>query len=186
MRNGSIACKPPSADLHLSGVGHFARATRCTSELVEMSTTTKSIASVLNFIIETCKDGQEGFRSAAEDVKSADIKELFSELSMQRQQFADELQTLVLGLGEEAQTSGSFSGVLHHGWMDLKAAITNGDEHTILVECERGEDAAVAAYSDALEHEQLPSNVHYVIKRQYMGVQAAQHRVRELRVRLQS
>lgn len=59
-----------------------------------MSTTTKSIASVLNSLIETCEDGQEGFRSAAEDVKSADFKELFSELSMQRQPFATELQTL--------------------------------------------------------------------------------------------
>jgi uncharacterized protein (TIGR02284 family) len=44
------------------------------------------------------------------------------------------------------------------GWMDLKAAITSGDEHTILVECERGEDAAVAAYRDAFEYEELPSN----------------------------
>ena len=139
-------------------MGRFARAAGCTSELVEMSTTTKSIASVLNSLIETCEDGQEGFRSAAEDVKSADLKELFSELSQQRQQFATELQTLVLGFGEEAQTSGSFGGVLRRGWMDLKAAITSGDEHTILVECERGEDAAVAAYRDALEHEELPSN----------------------------
>jgi uncharacterized protein (TIGR02284 family) len=151
-----------------------------------MSTTTKSIASVLNSLIESCKDGQEGFRSAAENVKSTDFKELFSELSIQREQFAGELQRLVLGLGEEVETSGSFGGTLRRGWMDLKAAITGGDEHAILVECERGEDAAVAAYSDALEHEPLPSNVHYVIKRQYMGVQAAQHRVRELRVRLQS
>ena len=28
--------------------------------------------------------------------------------------------------------------------------------------------------------------MHYVIKRQYMGVQASQHRVRDLRIRLQS
>ena len=82
-----------------------------------MSTTTKSIASVLNSLIESCQDGQEGFRSAAEDVKSADIKELFNELSMQRQQFAEELQTLVLGLGEEAQTSGTFGGLSTAGWI---------------------------------------------------------------------
>ena len=119
-------------------------------------------------------------------MKSADLKELFSELSMQRQQFAGEPQTLVLGLGEETQTSGTFGGALHHGWMDLKAAITNGDEHTILVECVRGENAAVAAYRDALEHDELPSNVRYAIKRQYMGVRAAHYRVRDLCVRLQS
>ena len=112
-----------------------------------MSKTTKSIASVLNSLIETCKDGQEGFRTAAENVKSTDFKELFSELSIQREQFAGELQRLVLGLGEEVETSGSFGGTLRRGWMDLKAAITGGDEHAILVECERGEDAAVAELS---------------------------------------
>jgi uncharacterized protein (TIGR02284 family) len=159
---------------------------RRTSELIGMSTTTKSIASVLNSLIETCKDGQEGFRSAAENVKSTDFKELFSELSIQREQFAGELQHLVLGLGEEVETSGSFGGTLRRGWMDLKAAITGGDEHAILVECERGEDAAVAEYRDALEHDELPSNVRHVIQQQYMSVQAAHDRVRDLRDRFQS
>jgi uncharacterized protein (TIGR02284 family) len=151
-----------------------------------MSTTTKSIASVLNSLIEACKDGQEGFRSAAENVTSIDFKELFSELSVQRQQFADELQHLALGLGEEVETNGSFGGVLRRGWMDLKAAITGGDEHAILVECERGEDAAVAEYLGALDRDDLPSNVHHVIQQQYMSVQAAHDRVRDLRDRFQS
>ena len=57
---------------------------------------------------------------------------------MQRQQFASELQILALGIGEEVETSGSFEGAFRRGWMNL---ITSGDEHTILVECERDEDA---------------------------------------------
>ena len=151
-----------------------------------MSTTAKSIASVLKSLIETCKGGQESFRSAAENVKSANFKEVFSELSMQRQQFAGELQILALGIGEEVEASGSFDGAFGRGWMDLKAAITSGDEHTILVECERDEDAAVAEYRDALEHDELPSNVRHFIQRQYMGVQAAHDRMRYLRDRFQS
>lgn len=151
-----------------------------------MSTTTQSIASVLNSLIETCKDGQEGFRAAAENVKSADFKSLFSELSMQHQQYAGELQRLVIDLGEGAETSGSFGGAVRRGWLDLKSALTNGDEHAILVECERGEDAAVAEYRDALEHDDLPANVRAVIRQQFMGIQAAHDRVRDLRDRSQS
>lgn len=147
-----------------------------------MSTTAKSIASVLNSLIETCKDGQESFRSAAENVESANLKKVFSELSMQRQQFASELQILALGIDEEVETSGSFEGAFRRGWMNL---ITSGDEHTILVECERDEDAAVAEYRDALEHDELPSNVRHFIQRQYMGVQAAHDRMRYLRDRFQ-
>ena len=92
-----------------------------------------------------------------------------------------------LALAKKRRRAAPLVGALHHGWMDQKAAITNGDEHTILVnKRERGENAAVAAYRDALEDDELPSNVHYVIKRQYMGVQAAQYRVRDLCVRFQS
>ena len=150
---------------------------------MSMSTTTTSIASVLNSLIETCKDGQYGFQSAAEKVKNADFKTLFNELSMQRQEYVAELQRLVSSVGEEAEKSGSLAGTLHRGWIDIKAALSSGDEHTILAECERGEDSAVAEYRDALEHDELPVNVRAVIRQQYMGVQAAHDRVRDLRDR---
>ncbi|MGB8167899.1 MAG: PA2169 family four-helix-bundle protein [Chthoniobacteraceae bacterium] len=148
-----------------------------------MNTTTTSITSVLNSLIETCKDGQEGFRTAAENVKSADSKALFFELATQRQQFASELQGLVDGLGDEPEKSGSIAGALHRGWIDLKAAVTNDDEHSILAECERGEDSAAAEYHKALEQNHLPQNVRAIVERQATAVQAAHDRVRALRDR---
>jgi uncharacterized protein (TIGR02284 family) len=149
--------------------------------MVVMSTTTSSIASVLNSLIETCKDGQNGFRDAAENVGNSDLKALFSEYSMQRQQFVTELQSLTASLGESAEDSGSVAGALHRGWIDLKAALTSREDHAILAECERGEDSAVSEYRDALEHDDLPANIRDVIQRQYVSVQAAHDRVRDLR-----
>jgi uncharacterized protein (TIGR02284 family) len=151
-----------------------------------MSTTTTSIASVLNSLIETCKDGQFGFQSAADTVDNADFKSLFAELAAQRQQFVGELQSLVRGLGEEAETSGSVAGSLHRGWIDIKAALVTRNAHAILAECERGEDSAVANYRDALEHDELPANMRTVIQRQAAGVQASHDRVRDLRDRFNS
>lgn len=149
-----------------------------------MSTTTVSIASVLNSLIEACKDSQEGFRDAAQSVTDPDYKSLFAELANQRQTYNGELRRLVLSLGEPAEDSGSFAGSLHRGWMDLKAAMTSGDEHAILEECERGEDFAVARYRVAMEHDELPGNIISVIERQYAGVKAAHDRVRALRDRI--
>lgn len=151
-----------------------------------MSTTTTNIASVLNSLIEICRDGQEGFESAANNVKNVDYKSLFSELSVQRQLFITELKEQVAALGEDSEKSGSLTGALHRGWIDLKASLTSGDEHAVLAECERGEDAAVAEYRDALEHPELPVRVREVIQRQFAGVQAAHDRVRDLRDRTQS
>jgi uncharacterized protein (TIGR02284 family) len=45
-----------------------------------------NVISTLNNLIETCKDGQDGFKSASEGVKTSEIKTLFSTYSQQRSQ----------------------------------------------------------------------------------------------------
>ncbi len=143
-----------------------------------MSTTT----STLNDLIQTLKDAQEGFRAAAEAVKSPDLQTLFNEYSLQRSKFAGELQAIVRNLGnDEPETGGSVSGALHRGWIDLKGALTKQDDHAILAECERGEDSAVAAYEEAIGDSALPGYVLDTLQEQYTEVRAAHDRVRDLR-----
>lgn len=139
-----------------------------------------SVISTLNNLIETCKDGQEGFQQAAEGVQDSSLKSLFYEYSQQRAQFVGELQGLVRELGGEAETSSSVAGALHRGWINIKAAVTGQDDAAILNECERGEDVAKNAYKDALAAD-LPSNVASVIQTQATHVQQAHDRIRSLR-----
>ena len=111
----------------------------------------KEIISTVNSLIETLKDGQEGFRQAAEAVKDSELKSLFAEYSMQRSRFAGELQQQLRGLGEsEPEDSSSVAGSVHRAWINLKSAVTSGDDHAILAECERGEDSAVDEYKKAM------------------------------------
>ena len=107
----------------------------------------KEIISVLDELIETLKDGQEGFRQAADAVKDSHLKSVFDQYSQQRSRFAAELQSQARSLGEpEPETASSAAGELHRGWINLKSAVTGGDDHAILAECERGEDSAVEEY----------------------------------------
>lgn len=141
-----------------------------------------SNTSILNNIIETLKDGQEGFRAASEDVQSTELKSLFTEYSLQRSNFAGELQTLVRDFGEnEPEDSGSVAGAVHRGWIDLKSAVTSHDDHAILAECERGEDVAVSAYRKALENPDIAAPVADTLRRQFSDVKAAHDRVKSLR-----
>ncbi len=145
-----------------------------------MSTTTTT----LNHLIEVLKDGQQGFAEAARDIVSADLKAVLSGYAMQREQFATELQVLAQDLGDEhPKESGSVSGAIHRGWINIKASITSRDEHSILEECERGEDAAMAAYQNALENdaEGMPAAAANAVRRQYEDIVAAHNRVRYLR-----
>jgi uncharacterized protein (TIGR02284 family) len=113
---------------------------------------------------------QEGFKQAAEGVKHPQLKSLFNEYSQQRSQFATELQSQTRNLGEpEPQTSSTTAGALHRAWINLKSAVTRGDAHAILAECERGEDSAVEEYKKALDGN-LPAPVRDVISRQYAEI----------------
>lgn len=147
--------------------------------------TNDEVISTLNNLIETNKDGQEGFRQAAEGVNRSDLKTLFHEYSQQRSQFAGELQQLVRDLGGDPENTGSISGSLHRGWIDIKQAVTGGDEQSVLNEAERGEDSAKNAYKNALQ-ENLPANVNSVIAKQATAIQEAHDKIKALRDRADS
>jgi uncharacterized protein (TIGR02284 family) len=142
----------------------------------------KEIISTLNGLIETLKDGQQGFREASEAVKDTQLKSLFSEYSLQRAKFAGELQSEAIGLGEsDPEDSSSTAGAMHRAWINLKSAISSQDDHAILEECERGEDSAVAEYKKAMEEDKLSSTIREVISRQYAGVKQAHDQIKALR-----
>jgi len=136
-------------------------------------------ASTLNGLIETLKDGQKGFATAAADVKDAGVKSTFEKFAAERARLASELQTYVHGMGEASEKSGSVAGAMHRGWINLKSAL-GGGEKAILNEAERGEDEAVKSYEKALE-KSLPPGVAEVVRRQYSQVKAAHDQVRMLR-----
>src|SRR5438094_5590573 len=135
---------------------------------------------IIDNLIETLKDGQEGFKQAAEAVKDPQLKSLFVEYSAQRSQFATALQSEVQSLGNEPETDSSATGALHRGWINLKSAVTGGDDHAILAECERGEDSAVEEYKKALDDGLSPS-AQQLVSRQFAEIKAAHDRIKGLR-----
>ena len=141
----------------------------------------KEIISTINSLIETLKDGEEGFKQAAEAVKDSNLKSLFYEYSQQRARFATELQSQAMNLGEtEPEESSSATGAMHRAWINLKSAVTSGDDHAILAECERGEDSAVKEYEDALKAD-LPAPLDDIVSREYAEVKSAHDRIKGLR-----
>jgi uncharacterized protein (TIGR02284 family) len=138
------------------------------------------VVATLNDLIETSKDGEEGFRTCADAVKSAQLKQVFEQAANRCAQAVGELQAKVRNLGGDPERRGSVSGSLHRGWVNIKSTITGMDEAAVLTECERGEDVAKKAYEDAVKKE-LPADVRLMVERQYEGVRQHHDRVRQLR-----
>ena len=138
------------------------------------------VIAVLNTLIETCKDGELGFRSAAERVGSHELKTLFLSIANRCTSGLGELQVLVQHLGGRPDSHGSPSEALRRGWADFRSKVGHVDDHAILSECERGEDVAKAHYREALASN-LPPNVRVIVDRQNQDVIANHDRIKSLR-----
>ncbi|NML13531.1 ferritin-like domain-containing protein [Azohydromonas caseinilytica] len=143
------------------------------------------VIDTLNDLIETCKDGEYGFRTSSEHAKNPELKTLLLDRANDCQRGASELQSLVVQLGGEADTGGSALGAMHRGWVAVKATLSSYDDKAILEECERGEDTALTSYRNALA-KPLPPQIQAVVDRQYQGVKRNHDQVRELRNRLRA
>jgi len=138
------------------------------------------VIGILNDLIETCRDGQAGFREAAEYAESPDLKTFFRQESLERAQFVGDLQQQVQALGGDPEKTGSTAGKVHRAWMTIKGTLTGKDDKSILNEVEKGEDSAVEAYQDALR-EGLPANLRMIVEKEYLQIKGVHDRVKQLR-----
>ena len=149
--------------------------------MASTDTNSKEVIGVLNDLIETSKDGEEGFKECAENVERSYLKTLLKERARECKTAATELQTIVQRLGGTPEDSASATGSLHRRWTELKATLTGKSEQAVLDECERGEDVAKKSYKEALENQVLPPDIRAVVERQYHLVLRNHNQVKALR-----
>jgi uncharacterized protein (TIGR02284 family) len=138
------------------------------------------VISTLNDLIETCKDGEEGFLACAQSVKNPALKSFLEEKAQRCATGAMQLRAKVRELGGDPERSGSTAGAMHRAWVNIKSAVTGMDDQAVLAECERGEDVAKRSYEKALQQD-LPGEVRSIVQAQYQEVKANHDRVRDMR-----
>ncbi len=133
----------------------------------------EEVPTVLNALIQTCKDGEAGFSRASADVTDQDLQNTFLEFAAARKDFAEELQRLAVHFGEpHPETEGTTAGAAHRTFIDLKSMMYDSATTAVLEECLRGETSAVNDYEKALQ-EKLPFYAQNVIETQYREVRNA-------------
>ena len=125
-------------------------------------------------------DSAKGFSAAAEKIENRDIAMYFRRCGSRRQRFADELQNFVAANAEEPRESGTVKGTMHRWWLSLRGSVTDGNEHTVLADAERGEDEIKARYENVLK-ETAGSPVNDVLHRQFASVKEAHDTIRDMR-----
>lgn len=133
-------------------------------------------------LVETLKDGEKGFASAAEKLRDGDHPEwatTLQRLSKQRAGFHREIVELGHEYGDDVDENGTLSAALHRGWLSLKDALTGDDASQVLAAAVTGEDHAVSEYETALEQD-LSAGFREVVRRQHAAVVAARDEIKAL------
>jgi uncharacterized protein (TIGR02284 family) len=139
---------------------------------------------VINDLIKINNDRVAGFEKAGTDLQNDDngLMAVFNKLAGESQQYVAELADIAQQYGTEPAEGTSTSGDLHRAWIDIKATFTGHDLLAVLNECERGEDAAKAAYRDALDPEnRLDFELTQVLQRQQQGINEGHDLIKSLR-----
>jgi uncharacterized protein (TIGR02284 family) len=149
-----------------------------------MITTEKEVKALRELIIIN-NDRYEGYKTAAEETKENDLKELFNRFSMQSRKFADELINHLPDKSEAPDPDKTkASGKLYRVWMDVKNGIAGNNRKAVLSSCEFGEDVAKKTYNDVLENtEDISAETLAIIRRQHSEILQGHDTVKSLRDR---
>ncbi len=133
---------------------------------------TDETVKALNYLIGTSIDGENGYREAAEEADSGDLKTRLLQLGQQRASFRGALEQEVMRLGGDPKESGSAGAALHRTWLNVRDAVTGKGDDAILKESLRGEKAALDNYEDVLGRD-LPANLKELVSQQHGEIKRA-------------
>jgi uncharacterized protein (TIGR02284 family) len=137
--------------------------------------------STLNTLIATTIDSITGYENSAKDIDNHRFAEIFRQRASERQQVVQELREEVRRLGGDPEDGGSFLGKTHQRFEDLKAALTGGDDQSIINEVERGEDYLKSKWQAALQSGELKGETHDLVERLYQSVKSGHDQMSQLK-----
>lgn len=144
---------------------------------------------ILNDLILINNDRIAGYEKAIDELKSKEgTDEEDMDLTILFEKMIDDSRDMRNALGKEVQILGGemaegtmTSGKIYRAWMDIKAMFSGKDRHTVLSNCETGEDAAQKAYNTALAEEDLPHFLHEMISSQKQILKDSHDEIKALR-----
>jgi uncharacterized protein (TIGR02284 family) len=141
--------------------------------------TFEELIGTLNDLIETCRDGINGFRTAADGVSSPIAKEVFLSRVHLIEKGLGDLDAAVQRLGGDPVDHGHPAASMHRAWINIKSAVTLRDDRAIIDEVVRGEEVAIQHYREALD-KPLPADIRAMVEMQERGTELNLERARAL------
>jgi uncharacterized protein (TIGR02284 family) len=148
----------------------------------ESKTDNTELVKTLNHLIVINNDRIDGYEKALAECKEKhpDLKELFNDMIEMSFENKKELEDAVEDAGGVIDTGTTTAGKIHRIWMDIDSAFTGFARHTLLANCETGEDASLKAYQEAIASN-IPYQLRDILEVQELRLKSAHDRIKYLR-----
>jgi uncharacterized protein (TIGR02284 family) len=143
----------------------------------------REVIEVLNDLVMINNDRIAGYQRAIKDLKPGDedLKLLFDRMIIESQQIKSDLANEIQVLHGDVEKGSSEMGKIYRAWMEVKAVFTGENRHTILSNCESGEDSVQRAYRKALETDRLPAFLRELLNSQQAMLRFSHNEIKSLR-----
>jgi uncharacterized protein (TIGR02284 family) len=144
----------------------------------------EEIVEELNELVKINNDRIQGYMKAVEDNKDPQLDHLFNEMIVQSQNFRSQLANHIVRIDGSAvsdATTTDLSSKIHRAWIDIKAAVTGNDRDAVLSSVTFGESAAIEAYEDAIEDDDLPAYIKEELTNHLTQLKAARDKMEALK-----
>ncbi len=137
-------------------------------------------AKALTRLAQACRDGEQGYRTAAEVVHDDDdTRVMFEQLAQQRADMANELGEIARSLGGEREDQPTLMSNVFTGWVKLHAALSTDDTQAALDELDRSENWVQREFEDVLDSG-LEGELRPLVERHFIRVREARDRIHTL------
>lgn len=124
----------------------------------------------INDLIRAHRDRIVEYKNATLSLKpqEAGLSTIFSDIIKESEQCVADLNSRIVSAGEIPRELASPEGKIYRVWMDLKVTFSSNPNYSLLDICEKGEDAMLKAYQEALKNPETltPDDLNLLIAQQ--------------------
>ncbi len=140
----------------------------------------KELVNTLQDLLQKNYDAEAGYKQVMQKTENQPLKNWMQQKALQRNTFATELDFQIRKHNAEPKASGTLTGDLHRGWINVKSTLTSDTDEALLEECIRGEKASLTEYEEKLERFNEDSEIKTIIQTQLTTVRSALNTVKKL------
>lgn len=133
----------------------------------------QKLVSSLEHLVTIGVDGEEGYTKAAEMVSSKNLLTQFEQAATSRNIQTEAIRNYLSDNGvEKPAHEGGFAGALHRAWLDVKGTLSNRSDSVAVSSCITGDRAAIDAYQNILNGNDLPADLRTLLSDHLEAIQS--------------